>query len=130
MIHSFLLVLWGISLFFTPNPNQWLQGTWKGIGFQPTSANSGSYWTMEIEANVEKNEYLVRYPSIPCSGKWVLEKTRKESAIFKEIITEKDRCVDGGKAILTYVDDTHISYTMLRDNDTRVGSYATLTKQP
>lgn len=127
--------LLGVCIFllssFNPlgSPNAWLQGTWKGIGFQPDSPTEGHSWTMEFTANVEANDYRIYYPSIPCSGKWEITHTRKESVVFKEIVVEKSACYDQGKVIVTYVDDNRISFSWFYQNSNRLGAYATLIKQ-
>ncbi|MEO1435748.1 MAG: hypothetical protein AAFV80_09450, partial [Bacteroidota bacterium] len=79
-------------------PN-WLEGEWKGIGYQ---INFPQTWTMELTVN--KKEAHIAYPTLACSGEWVLESVTADRLSFVEkILVGQDKCVHGGKVVITLV---------------------------
>jgi len=109
---------------------QWLQGRWKGMGFQ---TDIESTWTIELNAYMEGGQVLIDYPSIPCGGVWKLKSADDCRAEFVEHITSgKNRCRDLGKLIITYIDANHVSYTYFAtDGLTPVlNGYSTLVRTP
>lgn len=131
-IFFFLAVLWFGSSFtvYIPNGNSenWLKGTWQGIGVQVDSPTQIYSWSMVFYANPEKESYTIQYPSIPCKGVWKLIKMDKNKAEFIETVEEKDKCMDNGYVIVTYVDKNHISYSWFKEKGSRVMAYSTLFK--
>lgn len=127
----FVLVIFSFKAN-TPSNNfpfatgSWIDGTWEGTKFQ-TNADRG--WKTILEANSKTKKFTIQYPELACGGTLELIKIDKNRAIFTEKIKEKDVCVDNGYIIITLVDKKYISFTCLRDEKTRLASYATLTKQ-
>lgn len=113
---------------FKSTPENWLKGTWQGIGVQIDSPAQIHSWSMVFYADPKKNAYTVQYPSIPCKGTWKLVKVSENKAEFIETVDEKDKCYDNGYVIVTYVDRQHISFSWFEDKGRRVMSYATLFK--
>jgi len=87
----------------------WLHGNWKGIGFQPSGYES-SVWEIEFSYNNKTGEAVINYPTLECSGTWKLVKVESNAAIFHEELTSGlDVCENGGKVVVTRVDDNYVS---------------------
>ena len=131
----FVLVIFGFKAN-TPSNNfpssvdssagSWIDGNWEGTKFQ-TNADKG--WKTILVANSKTKKFTIQYPELACGGTLELISIDKNRAVFTEKIKEKEICVDNGYIIITLVDKKYISFTCLRDEKTRLASYATLTKQ-
>lgn len=106
----------------------WIQGEWAGTGFQ-TDTPEVSTWTISFYADLKNNAYSISYPSLNCSGEWKLITGDAQKALFKETITDGlEYCMDGGKIIITKVDENHISYSYFFP-ETELQAFSTLTKK-
>lgn len=104
----------------------WADGSWTGTGFQ---SNTNGTWSMNFYADSRDNYYMIEYPSLACGGQWVVLNVEFHKLEFVEGIRHgKDRCIDGGRIILSYVDDQHTSFTYFMPNSTELGASATLTR--
>ena len=57
----------------------------------------------------KKNKYLIKYPSIGCSGQWELKKSTINQLEFIEIIEiGKDICNNKGWVVLKKINDNEI----------------------
>jgi hypothetical protein len=117
-----------IALQTKGDSENWLKGIWQGVGVQVDSPNQVHSWTMVFYANPEKDSYVIQYPSIPCKGTWKLVKMEKNRAEFIETVEEKDKCMDNGYVIVTYVNRKHISFSWFREKNSKVMAYCTLSK--
>ncbi|HVQ38928.1 MAG TPA: hypothetical protein VMS31_15425, partial [Pyrinomonadaceae bacterium] len=60
----------------------WLNGTWKGTGYQ---IDSNETWTMKL--TVRGRSYRIEYPSLNCGGRWIPLSMNQSRARFIEQIT-------------------------------------------
>ena len=82
------------------------QSKYKGVGFQKDTFES---WDVEIN-KINNKEYSVKYPSIPCSAKWILIKQENDFLVYKEELTSGfSDCENFG--IIFLVDDKSASTT-------------------
>ncbi|NJN77435.1 MAG: hypothetical protein HC803_03170 [Saprospiraceae bacterium] len=104
---------------------EWLQGEWRGIGYQ---LNTSGTWSIQLKVNTERAS--IAYPSLECSGNWQIVKQDKEKIELIEIITEgTDKCVNKGKLILTKIDDNHITYTYFSPFSGELEAFSTLIRK-
>lgn len=100
----------------------WLQGDWKGVGYQ---INYPQTWTMELEAG--KDVVSISYPTLKCSGDWILKSVSGDRVEFVEKITiGQDKCVQGGRVVITMVDDHFISYSYFNPDSGELEAHSTL----
>src|SRR2546427_2580317 len=84
---------------------QWLEGSWEGEGYQ---SDTSTTWLVKLL--VRDGTYLIDYPTIPCSGKWILADHHSSGATFNEVITQgTDRCDKNDHVIIEKVNDSEIS---------------------
>lgn len=104
----------------------WIDGVWRGTGFQ---LNNSSSWSIRFEAHTKTSTYKIDYGSLSCGGKWELQKIEKNRAVFIEKITEgKDKCINGNTIVITYVSDEYLSYTCFAPGSKKLDASATLEK--
>lgn len=61
-----------------------------GVGFQK---NENESWAITLDLSSKQNA-TVSYPTLGCSGKWILIKEESKKILFKEVIEEGvDKCV-------------------------------------
>lgn len=84
-------------------------------------------WKMKLTCDSKNNIFQVEYPELNCQGTLVLKSGNQKKAIFIEKINN-GACVNDGYIIITSVQSGLISFTCLRDNNTRLASYCTLEK--
>lgn len=122
------------TLFLDAQSTTWLEGKWKGRGYQPYGDQT-SIWTMELNVYQKDGSLKVEisYPSLNCSGVWTVDKLEEKKAYFNEKI-EKGllSCVSGNQCIVHPIDDNHIIVTfVLAYNDPKeILSTASLVKVP
>ncbi len=111
-----------------PTDNQWIEGTWIGLGYQPDAANHNT-WDIQIKIEEGGKKAAVLYPSLKCGGELELISIDNHKAVFTERIIEgKQYCYDGGQLVLTYVNQNHVSYSFFYPDTKALGSFSTLTK--
>lgn len=132
MKQSILLVLIIASLSaFVPYNRvdiTWLDGSWEGVGYQIDALP----WTIEVDCNIEKERFLIRYPSLNCQGFWTIERTETNQVVFREKIAKGEHtCLLEGVVVVTRVDETHITYTYFEELAGKrvLSAFSTLTKQ-
>lgn len=104
----------------------WADGSWTGTGFQ---SNTNGTWSINCYADSRDNYYIIEYPSLTCGGQWTVLNVEFHKIEFVEAIKHgRDRCIDGGRVVIAYVDDQHVSYTYIMSNSNDVGAFATLTR--
>ncbi len=100
----------------------WMDGEWKGVGLQ---LNIRQTWIMEL--NVDKKIFEIRYPTLECTGVWKLKTATNSNAEFIEMITYgNDRCTNGGKIIITKIDQNHLSFSYFSSNGNKLQAHSTL----
>ncbi|MBN1250587.1 MAG: hypothetical protein JXA16_00515 [Bacteroidales bacterium] len=105
--------------------NAWLNGEWRGTGFQLNNSDS---WSIHFIANTKKSVYEIKYSSLGCSGIWQLLSVNNHLAQFQETITEGiSKCLSGGIIIITKVDNQHITFTYFTQSG-KLDSFSTLEK--
>ncbi len=86
---------------------KWLKGHWVGTGFQYNS--DISTWDIDFEFH-SKNDVIIKYPTLACSGTFAKVSSNRHRAIFREKINVGlDNCFDNSKVIITKIDDNYIS---------------------
>lgn len=82
-----------------------LTGCWSGSGSQ----ENGSTWTLRLVCNVEKEEFLVEYPSFGCSGKWDIEQVNDKGIYFAErILKGTGSCAGSAKLHMDFISNTKL----------------------
>jgi len=121
-----LVTLLSFNLNAQKKKTDWINGIWRGTGFQ---LNNSSSWSIRFEANSSTNVYKINYGSLSCGGIWELQKIEKNRAVFIEKITEgKDKCINGNTIIITFVTENYLSYTCFAPGSTKLDASATLEK--
>ena len=78
----------------------WLEGNWKGEGYQPLSTGQKN-WTIDLKYSTAENTYIISYPTFPCGGYWEMVKSDDQSAEFIERITNgTDKCANNLKVVV------------------------------
>jgi len=122
---SFITLL-SFNLSAQKKKTEWINGIWRGTGFQ---LNNSSSWSIRFEAIANTNTYKIDYGSLSCGGKWELQKIEKNRAVFIERITDgKDKCINGNTIIIAFVTDNYLSYTCFAQGSTKLDASATLEK--
>jgi hypothetical protein len=106
----------------------WLNGSWAGLGYQPQLEKP---WTIELDCNVDKKKFVIKYPSLNCQGFWKIEEAGSNRIVFKEKIAKGDHtCIPKGMVIVTKVDASHISYSYFETIDAQyvLNSFSTLKR--
>lgn len=118
--------LFGIGSLQSGNsPLSWLEGSWHGVGYQ----NNSGTWSILFVARPDENFYQIDYPSLNCGGKWLLISGDENRAEFIEIIEKgQTLCLNGGKIIMTRVNETHISYSYFNPNSNQLEAFSTLIR--
>jgi len=99
----------------------WLEGSWRGIGYQ---INLQQTWAIELDVATTAT---VNYPSLECSGAWSLVKNAEGLVEFEEAILKGvNRCVNGGRIVITRIDQHHISYSFFEPQNGKLEAHSTL----
>lgn len=104
--------------------SDWLNGKWLGIKYQ---VNADKGWQTEMTINTKTKQFSISYPELECTGTLELQSLTKSKAVFIEKLPGTS-CLSDGYIIITRVDEKHISFTCLRDQEQRLASYCTLEK--
>jgi hypothetical protein len=112
--------------FYLDKQIAWLQGSWEGIGYQPQTQTN---WNISLEADMKEKKFMIRYPSLNCSGQWKLLKLDKNQATLEEIITEDayHSCDPHNYVVLTRLNEKYITYTCFSYPDKQLIAFSTLT---
>ena len=110
-----------------PRVPKWLEGEWEGVGFQP---DMPSNWNTILKSDPASGILKVNYPTIPCSGKWLITEIQKDRVIAKEEITENvQNCIQGEKVTIIKVDERQIAIIYsLREGEV-ANAYSVLVKK-
>ena len=107
----------------------WFEGKWTGVGFQIDLEHDNT-WDIELEIDAKKEIYTISYPSLNCSGKFILIKHSKEQATFKEVIEKITiDCVKEGIVILSKIDDNLTLYSYFYKDGKKASAFSTLEKK-
>ncbi|MBH25106.1 MAG: hypothetical protein CMH57_11750 [Myxococcales bacterium] len=112
-----------------PSPGDlgFVQGTWTGVGYQQDG--DSQTWTIALTADVAKKAFAIAYPSLNCGGIWTVEKIEPNRVWFRERITYgKTRCADGGRVVVTGINNTWITFSWFDAKGT-LGAWSTLKKE-
>jgi len=109
LILSFLLGIIGLSTSYAQKVKP-LEGIWTGVGYQI----DGDVWTMEVIHDTEEKNFKVSYPSLGCSGQWILQEKRKGRYVFLEKI-DKGYCDQDVRVVVTQIDETFVSVAFFLD---------------
>lgn len=112
------------SIFAVAGKKDWILGVWEGTGYQ---VNTDTKWTIKFTA--EKDKYTIEYPSLNCGGEWKPIKVGKKKATFREtMIFGKDKCTDGGEAIIEKISATQISFKFIDVGSPDINATAVLKR--
>jgi hypothetical protein len=118
-----------IGFFFIPasyaKTIKWLDGNWEGQKYQ---TNMDKSWRMKLSLNTKLNQLTVEYPELNCKGSFVIQKVKGKMVILTEKMNSGS-CLSDGYIIITYASKDLITFTCLRDNETRLASYCTLERK-
>jgi hypothetical protein len=104
----------------------WLTGSWEGKGFQ---ASANETWSVNLYADAQVNSYSIEYPSLKCGGVWEISNADFHKVEFVERIKHgKEKCIEGGTVVITYVDDQHVTFTYFSPGTRQVDAFSTLTR--
>ena len=104
---------------------EWLQGEWRGIGYQ---LNSSGTWSISLKVNAERAS--IAYPSLECSGNWQIIKQSENKLELLETITEgTDKCVNKGKLVITKIDENHVTFTYFSPFSGELEAFSTLVRK-
>lgn len=104
--------------------SDWLDGEWQGEKYQ---VNMNKGWQTEMKINTKAKQFSIAYPELDCNGTLEMQSLTKSKAVFIEKLPNTS-CLSDGYIIVTKVDEKHISFTCLRDEEKRLASYCTLEK--
>jgi hypothetical protein len=119
-----LFILTGCMTGAKAQDEDWLNGTWIGLGYQ---INTKSTWQIKLDASVGSNLFEIEYPSLQCKGKWKLIDLSYHKAIFMEEITS-GQCVTSSSVVITRINEQHITYSCFSSQNNVLSAYATLIK--
>ncbi|MCH2046545.1 MAG: hypothetical protein MK212_20685 [Saprospiraceae bacterium] len=127
-----ILLLLAPLLLHIPNNRvdiSWLDGRWKGLGYQPDGIEKT--WSVDLTCNTEKEDFTIQYPSLDCSGSWTIVESFENRIVFREKIKKGlDKCVPTGVIIVTRINDNYISYSYFieRYGKQYLSSFSTLKR--
>jgi hypothetical protein len=111
---------------FGDGPEQaWYKGSWTGTGYQ---ANVGELWTIRLVCDEVENKYVIKYPSVTCSGRLELVSCSEKRAEFKDITDVPGVCMANGRIVLIKTDATHITFSYYAQGSDTIGNYGKLEK--
>ncbi len=120
-----LLVLSFTSPISAQKKRSWLAGTWEGVGYQ---IDNNETWTMKL--TVRGNRYTIEYPSLKCSGRWILLSVDLKRARFRERITVGlTECVDRGNVLVERLSPRQIAYRFVNNGERDVTASAILNRK-
>lgn len=103
---------------------QWLYGKWTGIGRETFD---GKTWSMKLTA--QKGKFLIKYPSLKCSGEWKLKSFNQTEARFRETIKINRRaCEPEGNVVIQRLKNNRILFIYSYLGETKTASKAILRK--
>jgi hypothetical protein len=122
-----LFLLTGSSIIYSQKKNSdWINGTWRGTGFQ---LDNNTSWSVRFEANIKSKSFLVDYGSLNCGGIWELIEIDGNRAKFIEKITKgKENCLNGSTIIITFVAENYISYSCFSPGGKKLDACSTLER--
>ena len=139
MIKKSIFTITILSLFIscstlksTSFKSSWLNGNWKGTGFQ-IDRDIDNTWDIVLQINSKEESYDISYPSIPCNGKWEIIEISAERAVFREHITDNNQCVSGGEVLISKLDNNRIIFSYyyaegVYSGNEKANAFATLIK--
>lgn len=91
-----------------------LDGIWEGTGRQSSSGLS-QQWSIQFTA--KNGSYLIKYPSLACSGKWeFLSETSGSVTFVEDIEVGLNSCLDKGTVELLWIENNKLRYTYYLSN--------------
>jgi len=120
------MLIWTGLCFAQSESTGWLNGDWKGYGFQP---GNGSTWQAKLSFSEALAEASIHYPGLKCSGTWDIMTVKKKQMIFTEVISNgKQNCIDGSKITVTALGESYIHVAWFSDYIKGVDAYAVLER--
>ncbi len=120
------LILVSANIDAQKKSTDWINGTWRGTGFQLDNSTS---WSIQFLANNKVKTFQIDYGTLNCSGIWEVLKIDDNQAKFTERITKgKDKCLDGSIIIITRVSENYVSYSCFSSNGKKLDACSTLEK--
>lgn len=121
-----VLVFFSLNLSAQKKKADWINGIWRGTGFQ---LNNSTSWSIRFTADNRTKTYTIDYGTLSCGGKWELLSIDDNRATFIEkIINGKDKCLDGCTIIITFVDDNYLSYSCFSPGSKKLDACSTLER--
>lgn len=102
----------------------WLYGKWEGKGTE----RDGETWSMEFQAS--KGKFLVKYPSLKCSGEWKLVGFNKNQARFRENIKiNRETCEPTGNVTIKRLSGNSLLFNYSYNSSRKLNSSAILRRK-
>lgn len=103
----------------------WLSGTWTGTGYQ---IDANETWTMKV--TVKGKKYTIEYPSLNCSGRWLLISFGSRLAKLRERITNGvDKCIDRGTVTIQRLNRRQIEFRYQNHKQTLFSASGILNRE-
>jgi len=121
-----VIVLVSFNLSAQKKKSEWINGIWRGTGFQ---LNNSSSWSIRFTASTHTKTYAIDYGTLGCSGKWELVSFEENRATFIEKITDgRDKCLDGSTIIIALVNENYVSYSCFSPGGKKLDACSTLER--
>ena len=122
----FYFLTFSVNISAQKNKMDWLDGTWRGTGFQ---LNNSQSWSIRFTADVNSKTFKIDYGTLGCSGIWRLISANDYLAQFEETITDgMMKCANGGIIIITKIDKRYITFSYFVPGSGKLDSFSTLEK--
>lgn len=117
----------GFVLFFSQIAfsQQWIYGKWEGQGRE---TSDGFSWTIELHA--QRGKFLIKYPSLKCSGEWKLVSFNKTTARFRENIKfNRKACEPTGNVTIKRLKGNQLLFNYSYNRSRRLEASALLRRK-
>ncbi|MDF1547690.1 MAG: hypothetical protein P1P88_07695 [Bacteroidales bacterium] len=121
-----ILIFFSLNLNAQKKKSEWINGIWRGTGFQLDNSSS---WSIRFVANTKTKIYKIDYGTLSCGGNWELVSIDENRAVFIEKITDGvDKCLNGSTIIITFVSDNYLSYSCFSPGGKKLDACSTLER--
>ena len=104
---------------------QWIYGKWEGQGRE---TSDGLTWTMELHA--QRGKFIIKYPSLKCSGEWKLVGFNKTTARFRENIKfNRTACEPTGNVTIKRLKGNQLLFNYSYNRSRRLEASAILRRK-
>ena len=121
-----IILCFSLNIKAQSNDISWLNGVWRGTGFQ---LNNSKSWSIRFSANVNNKTFKIDYATLGCSGQWRFISANNHIAQFQETITDgMMKCGNGGVIIITKIDNNYVTFSYFVPGSGKLDSFSTLEK--